>query len=149
MCAQPRLRSAWVSAQSDQSSLSALRKIGSLATLDAQADLSVNWAHTHFDGFCHEAAHISFIFQSRCMKNKLGHSKTCKKLVAYSEDSDQPAHLYNLITVFAVLITKLWIHRWHGSSQGTCQFVSFAVLWLTLKHDVCGRKWEKQNTIKQ
>ena len=32
MCAQWRLRSAWASAQSDQSSLSAWRKLGSLAT---------------------------------------------------------------------------------------------------------------------
>ena len=32
MCAQRRLRSAWPSAQSDQSSLSAWRKLGSLAT---------------------------------------------------------------------------------------------------------------------
>ena len=32
MCAQRRLRSAWASAQSDQSSLSTWRKLGSLAT---------------------------------------------------------------------------------------------------------------------
>ena len=63
LCAQRRLRSAWVSAQSDQSSLSAWRKLGSLAihwahsegTLirvgSAQADLSLRWAHTHFVGF--------------------------------------------------------------------------------------------------
>ena len=37
MCAQHRLRSAWASAQSDQSSLSAWRKLGSLAT---------HWAHS-------------------------------------------------------------------------------------------------------
>ena len=37
LCAQWRLRSAWASAQSDQSSLSAWRKLGSLAT---------QWAHS-------------------------------------------------------------------------------------------------------
>ena len=37
MCAQRRLRSAWASAQSDQSLLSAWRKLGSLAT---------HWAHS-------------------------------------------------------------------------------------------------------
>ena len=37
MCAQRRLRSAWASAQSDQSSLSAWRKLGSLTT---------HWAHS-------------------------------------------------------------------------------------------------------
>ena len=51
------------SAQSDESSLSAWRKLGSLAThwaysedswsdwADAQTDLSLRWAHTHFVGF--------------------------------------------------------------------------------------------------
>ena len=37
MCAQRRLGSAWASTQSDQSSLSAWRKLGSLATYWAQA----------------------------------------------------------------------------------------------------------------
>ena len=37
MCTQWRLRSAWASAQTDQSALSAWRKLGSLAT---------NWAHS-------------------------------------------------------------------------------------------------------
>ena len=37
LCAQRRLRSAWASAQSDQSSLSAWRKLGSLAT---------HWTHS-------------------------------------------------------------------------------------------------------
>ena len=63
LCTQQRLRSAWASAQSDQSSLSAWRKLGSWATHwahskdsdsdreDAQADLSLCWAHSHFVGF--------------------------------------------------------------------------------------------------
>ena len=69
MCAQRRLRSAFASAQSDQSSVSAWRKLGSLAThwahsedwsdwTDAQADLSLRWAHMPFCWFCHEAAHF-------------------------------------------------------------------------------------------
>ena len=59
---QRRLRSAWASPQSDQSLLSAWRKLGSLANhwahgkdwsgwADAQADLSLRWTHTHFVGF--------------------------------------------------------------------------------------------------
>ena len=59
MCTQQRLRSASASAHSDQSSLSAWRKLGSLATnwehsedwsdwVDAQADLSLRWAHMPF-----------------------------------------------------------------------------------------------------
>ena len=52
-----------------ESSLSAWRKLVSLATnwahnedwsdwADAQADLSLRWAHSHFCWFCHKAAHL-------------------------------------------------------------------------------------------
>ena len=50
--------------QSDQSSLSAWRNIGSLATHWAhnkdsdQTDLSLRWAHMPFCWFCHEAAQM-------------------------------------------------------------------------------------------
>ena len=57
LCAQWRLRSAWASAQSDQSLRCALnvsscgqRRLWS-DWADAQADLSLRWAHTHFVGF--------------------------------------------------------------------------------------------------
>ena len=63
LCAQRRLRSAWASVQSDQSSsLSTWRNLGSLAThlsaqrrlwsdwADAQADLSLRWTHSHTVG---------------------------------------------------------------------------------------------------
>ena len=75
MCAQWRLRSTWASAQSDQSSLSTWRKLGSLAThwahsedwldwADAQADLSLRWAHMPFCWFCHEAAQVVWVLIS-------------------------------------------------------------------------------------
>ena len=48
MCAQRRLRSAWASAQSDQS----------LCCPDAQSDLSLHWAHMPFCWFCHEVANL-------------------------------------------------------------------------------------------
>ena len=60
MCAQWRLRSAWASAQSDQSlrcpheliyPLSAQRRLWS-DWADAQADLSLHWAHMPFCWFC-------------------------------------------------------------------------------------------------
>ena len=68
---QRGLRSAWASAKSDQSSLSAWRKLGSLATywehskdwsdwVDAQADLSLCWAHMPFGRFCHVLVHFSY-----------------------------------------------------------------------------------------
>ena len=45
VCAQRRLRSAWISAQSDQSSLWAQW------VAKNQVDLSLRWTHTHFVGF--------------------------------------------------------------------------------------------------
>ena len=63
LCAQRRLRSAWASAQSDQSLrcpheesldpwLPFERTAKTLVRLaDAQADLSLRWAHNHFVGF--------------------------------------------------------------------------------------------------
>ena len=68
-CAQRRLRSAWANAKTQislgirpvwsESSPTAWRKLGSSAThwvhsedsADAQADLSLRWAHSHFVGF--------------------------------------------------------------------------------------------------
>ena len=65
---QIKRRSTWASVQSDQSSLSAWRKLGSLAThwmhnedwsdcADAQADLSLRWAHMLLSWFCRAFAH--------------------------------------------------------------------------------------------
>ena len=62
LCAQRRLRSAWASAQSDQSSLCAQWVAKDPSFLhadsedwsdraDAQADLSLRWAHSHIVGF--------------------------------------------------------------------------------------------------
>ena len=63
MCAQRRLRSAWASAQSDQSLTVCMKKAWILSYpmsaqrrlwsdwADAQADLSLLWAHSHFAGF--------------------------------------------------------------------------------------------------
>ena len=73
-CAQRRLRSAWASAQSDQSLRSAL--IGSKAkdpsflhadsencdqTAVVQADMSLRWTHMPFCWFSHEAAELYVI----------------------------------------------------------------------------------------
>ena len=76
MCAQRRLRSTWASAQSDQSSLYAWRKLGSLAThrahsedwsewADAQADLSLRWAHSHFVVFVMSRLSYGFVSIAR------------------------------------------------------------------------------------
>ena len=89
MCAQRKLRSAWASAQSDQSLRCVLSgpkgpKLSSCGQrrlwsdcadaqadlrlwsdwADAQADLSLRWAHMPFCWFCHEAAHM--ILSGRC-----------------------------------------------------------------------------------
>ena len=97
LSAHRRLRSAWASAQSDQSlrcpheeclgpqvlrafavrmknawvlryPLSALRRLWS-DWADAQADLSLRWAHTHFVGFVMSRLKLNFIL-SQCARDK-------------------------------------------------------------------------------
>ena len=70
MCSQQRLRSAWASTLSDQSSLCsqwvakdpnflhANSKDSESDWADAQADPSRRWAHMPLCWFCHEAAHF-------------------------------------------------------------------------------------------
>ena len=72
LCAQLRLRSAWASAQFDQSlrcpheetldpQLPIEHKVKTLIRrADAQADLSLRWAHMSFCWFYRAAAHIRF-----------------------------------------------------------------------------------------
>ena len=72
LCTQRRLRSAWASTQSDQSSLSAWRKLSSLAThwVHREDSDQTGWmprliwvfaVRTSFCWFCREAAHLSSI----------------------------------------------------------------------------------------
>ena len=78
VCAQWSLRSAWASAQSDQSSLSAWRKPGSLATHEEHSECpgwSESSLHTQtLCWFCHVAAHIF----CRCTKlSRAAASNSC------------------------------------------------------------------------
>ena len=80
---------------------------------DAQADLSLRWAHMPFCWFCHEAAHITkpkglgpfaehftchSVFMIHMSVYEPRHDKT-NKMSAPSEDSDQPGHLPCLISL--------------------------------------------------
>ena len=71
LCSQRRLRSAWASAQSEQSSLSAWRKLGSFATQSAHSEDSdqtgrmprLIWVFAgtqSFCWFCHVLARVCF-----------------------------------------------------------------------------------------
>ena len=79
-----------------ESSLSAWRKIGSLAThwahsedwsdwADAQADLSLRWAQRSFCWFCHEAAHL---LQCICI--------TIMKNITHTNKTKHVAHMFDL-----------------------------------------------------
>ena len=72
MCAQPRLWSAWTSAQSDQSLLCSqwVAKVPSFlhadsehwsVWVDAQADLSLCWTQMPLCRFCHDEAYMTYI----------------------------------------------------------------------------------------
>ena len=62
LCAQRRLRSAWTSAQSDQSLRcpheETLGPQLPIVMADALVDLSLRWAHRSFCLFCSAAAHM-------------------------------------------------------------------------------------------
>ena len=113
-----------------ESSLSAWRKVGSLAThwahsedwsdwADAQADLSLCWVHISVCWFCHEAAQIIFPLGSHdqiqnsvynnqyvaeCMSKTISiepqHDTTNKMTCMPIEDADQPVHPPSLIPVW-------------------------------------------------
>ena len=89
LCILRRLRPAWASSRSYQSLRCALN--GYLRTqcfymqaaktsdwADAQADLSVHWAHRSFCWFCHEMAHHLIRKGQRCGSlSEPHHAKTC------------------------------------------------------------------------
>ena len=77
LCAQRRVGSAWTSTWSDQSLLSHWRTFWSIAVhkvhredwsnwVDAQAELSLRWAHRSFCWFCHAPAQLPFVFVVVC-----------------------------------------------------------------------------------
>ena len=77
LCAQRRLRSAWASTQSDQS-----HRCPKTDWADAQAVLSLRWAHRSFCWFCQEEAHSFRNTRHKCVKTRLvslepRHEKTC------------------------------------------------------------------------
>ena len=94
MCAQRRLRSAWASAKSVQGLRCApngslrtqaffMRTAKTLIRLDAQADLSLRWAHKSFCWFCHEAARIVLLpCQTFVLQTETDYRYTCWTLDA-------------------------------------------------------------------
>ena len=132
-----RLRSAWASGQSDQSSLSAWRKLGSLAThwvdsedsdqtgqmprliwsdwADAQADLSLHWAHSHFVCFvmrwptCQMAHLLSkwltiFLVNESCSKQH--NSMNLFHFTQFTDQQEISRNLSNMLNI------EIQIHIW-------------------------------------
>ena len=140
------------SAQSDQSfhcmkkawvlsyPLSAQRRVWSVWA-DAQADLSLHWAHTHFAGFVmswlmwtcinatwkmqHEERQLNHYYHrikvhdvDNKFNNKWAASwQNQQSECAPSEDSDQPGHPPSLIWVLAVRMKKAWTLSYPSSAQ--------------------------------
>ena len=119
MCAQRRLRSAWASAQSDQSSLSAWRKIGSLAT---------QWAHSEDSDQIGRMPRLIWVFAGRTdhlvgfvmrwLKFEQCHF-TIEYLhpkddrMANSVDPDQTASsaaVWSVSTLFAQRSSLIWVY---------------------------------------
>ena len=123
MCAQQRLRSAWASAQSDQSlHCPHWRKLGSLAThwahsedwsdwVDAQADLSLRWVHSHFVGFVMKR--LKFIYIYNCWCKSVCHYVT--KLI----------HLFEKFMQFEVYFYVNTINHTHYKKASTCACIKY------------------------
>ena len=118
MCAQPTLRSAWASAQSDQSSLCPqwVAKGPRFPYGDgadwpewayAHANLSLHWTHWLFCWFCRIAAQISFKTPLSKKKNRIKNvSKACLVPQAKPCSSHRP-YLDWLITTDKVSLITL------------------------------------------
>ena len=106
-----RMKKAWVLSYP----LSAQRRLWS-DWADAQADLSLRWAHIPLCWFCREAAHLCNVRTTvrlllvMCMPTQSKESSTIwatswqnqQNGYAPSEDPEQPGHSPRLIRVFAV-----------------------------------------------
>ena len=139
LCAQRRLRSAWASAQSDQSSLCAqwgLRTQAFFMQLsscrqgglwsdwaDAQADLSLCWPHMPFCWFCHEAA--QFLFCACLVSSLIRVYTVCHSVcIVWTHYSMVQPHSSN----FRVITTKC---------LGVPIFRKFTVKWLEQTAGFC------------
>ena len=93
-----------------ESSLSVWRSIGALTThlahsedlsdwADAQADLSLRWAHMSFCWFCHEAAHIK--------RERNINTKNCIKYIeAFRICQSDYEQVYILMALYVVLVNS-------------------------------------------
>ena len=90
--------SLWIRPVWSESSLSAWRKLGSLAThwvhsedwsdwADAQADLNLRWVHMPFCWFCHEAAQMSNDIN---MTQRVSLYHSCKMTFSHTWDKNIP-----------------------------------------------------------
>ena len=97
-----RLRSAWASSQSDQSSLSAWRKLGSLAT---------HWVHSEDSDQTGRMPKL--IYKHSEDSDQTG--RMPRLIYEHSEDSDQTGQMPRLSWVFAGRTPILLVLSWGGS----------------------------------
>ena len=101
LCIQQRLRSAWASAQSDQSLRCPYKE-----SSDAQADLSLCWAHSHFVGFV-----MSLLI---CHTHKIGlHEHNISPAINIYV-SDVLKTLLELYSVGKIKVHLIYIILWKG-----------------------------------
>ena len=139
MCAQWRLRSAWASAQSDQSLLSAWRKLGSLAWVlsypmsaqrrfwsdwvDAQADLSLRWTDSHFVGFV--MLRLISCWQDFNLNFTKTHNSACTNL----PEKKWAIHIFDILACTAEVLepTKSVTESWtNGLHQANLVLIAYA-----------------------
>ena len=135
LCAQQRLRSAWASTQSDQSSLCTLwvAKDPVLLHADckdwsdwssAQADLNLCWAHRSFCWFCYLVAQIIFLSIPADDDDAL----FTPEVIAVIPYAMEVSTLYVGITVFKIVIwggklLVLWSEILFYDNASKCYFL--------------------------
>ena len=107
--------------------LSAWRSIGSVAThwahsedwsdrADAQADLSLHWAHSSFCWFCHAAAHILYCLLYR--GSSATHWVQCQGGCPGWSESSLGAHIILLVLSWGISYVAVWrkLMKWDETS---------------------------------
>ena len=105
MCAQQRLRSAWASAQSEQSSLSALRKIGFSGT---------HWAHSEDSDQTGRMPRLTWVFAGRTC-HFVGFAK--RRLILPCEINLPDHHLHLRSKTFTHWIICLFLMTYQSSAS--------------------------------
>ena len=127
-CAQRRLRSAWASAQSDQSSLSTWRNLGSLASHWETVKTDFRWAYMPFCWFS-ERNHLAICKQNFIFSNQRNNPRTPgtnkpeqqnQQNVLCAQQTQINLGICLVWSVRALRLKKVWILSYYKTYSKDC-----------------------------